>query len=1372
MTYYLKNTTGGDIVVRDMGRVLPPNSEIPLDSNSINGWLTEDLKTEIQSSNLVLSTTNLSDTSGDMSPSVALNALSITSRFDTDNPHNVTISQAIGADGGTDITPDELETLTDDSDASLLHHHDSRYYTITQLSNSNPSSVDVHWDNIIDTPNFGSFEWRAPVRARIEGQYSNAPSGSDGQYYLDTDDQHLYRHDGSEWIDQGVPVEEDRFIDKSNQNIYEYDGTAWNPQAPGEGWSVLVEDDGDKRPAQYIYSDISGTLKWTKIADIDWGTHNEIGGRSESGAHPSLAIKYNNTLSSYNFVSETVQEVLDEINDLISYADKEVYVNINRDDDYVETGSDDKPFKTISSAVNKLGNSGIIHLLPGTYTENFNLPGNFELKGSGADMTIIEGDFTLGDGTPRGNCSMEDIFLKNQMTIDISSDKKLEINRCQSTGSVILSSGKVVAESFPIKPSSSDVTALDVSSQGQYSSSNSSIISTGNIPTIDSRGTITLNATEVQGSSNTPVIQSTDGKVRLNFASVRNLNSGLSVQLDNPATTSNPNYLQGVSHNSGIELNDSVTVVEGVYGTLPSGTNIIFRPSRQISYDNSASGLSAENVQDAIDEIAAESGTEVDGIIFVAKNGVDVNDDVVLGSLDNPYLTIQAGIDAAVNKGGDHIIVVFPGTYNENINIPSNIGIYGFSKNPIKIGTNNSSNTHTLDFGSGGNMFFQNIDLREDSINVLHTAGSTGGAKLEFLESKIGNIVFNGLGSIDTLTIKDSFVRDYVSIHAANFEIVDSIINGENTTIGLSVNDDGSENTHTNGYKSIGYIKGSKINYGLSIEDNVFSLLNSSRVEGAIAADGSNSKIVYDVISVSRTSSINLLNGATGERDSQALHLYFDSTQNPLESKNVQHAIEEILKTKIKGVIFVSKDGSDSSPDPSYLGNMITPFASIQAAVNRIEQEGDNSMSIPYVVYVSPGVYNENVLLNDSLYKNFVIMGSDEGNTYIRPTSDSALESSGQNADFTKLKIKNITIDGDVIFKGVADQNSTFVSGLELEDVVINGNLDLQYFHKFYSSDSTFNGNVFIDNVSNAHFKSCFQNDDHLFTIQTDTSSNQPIDFTNTFVKICDSEIFSELEVDSLSVLETCSGTKLGNGVRLITISGTLESYDSWIKPSSLSISPSGIFKTYGTFFDKSIMNLQGSFDNNTKSDVVYYDDTVSELVADNVQDAIDNLKALYDAFIVPKGSVFPPSPEEAQLFHRTDIGLTFQFDEERDKWMSITQMFLDWGANAADGKYLNIHGATATQTGYLMPYDGTVVSVTARIASGNQSKSFEIRRNHDATSPLYTFSTTSGEFREIDPSIMNIDFDAGDYIQAYASSTGTPARDVVIMAVVVWRAS
>src|SRR6056297_1214868 len=255
-TYYLKNTTTGLIIVSDLGIVLPSNSEIPIDSNNINGWLTGDLTTELQASNLVLSTTDISDNSGDMLPAEAIQALTITSEWDKDNPHSVSFTQVIAADGSTDVTAAEIEQLTDGSDAAPLHTHDGRYYTITQLSNANPTTVDVHWDNIIDAPAFGSFEWRAPVICRAEGQYASAPAGSEGQYYLNTTDMHLYRFDGTTWVDQGTPSyvegDETRFIDKSNQNIYQYNGTDYTEVVPQDGWSLLLEDDGDGSPAQYI----------------------------------------------------------------------------------------------------------------------------------------------------------------------------------------------------------------------------------------------------------------------------------------------------------------------------------------------------------------------------------------------------------------------------------------------------------------------------------------------------------------------------------------------------------------------------------------------------------------------------------------------------------------------------------------------------------------------------------------------------------------------------------------------------------------------------------------------------------------------------------------------------------------------------------------------------------------------------------------------------------------------------------------------------------------------------------------------------------------------------------------------------------------
>lgn len=1366
-TYYLKNTSGNQIIVNDLGLVLPDNSMTPIDSNAINGWLTGDLTTEIQASNLVLSTTDLSDNSGDMTAPEAIKALTITSEYDTDNPHDVTFTQAVSADPNTDVTTTEIESLTDGSDVAL-HTHDGRYYTISQLTNSNPASVNVHWDNITDTPSFGSFEWRAPVICRIIGQYSSAPPGSEGEYYLDTSDAHLYRHDGTSWIDQGVPAEEDRFIDRSDETIYEYDGTSWIQTTPVEGWSLLVEDDGDQRPAQYIYSDISGTLKWTKIADIDWGTHNQIGGRSDAGAHPGLAITYNNTLTFSNLLTTTVQDALDEINELISQSGEEVYVDNTRSDSYDETGSDDKPFKTITSAITELGNSGTINIAPGVYTENFTLPGNFTLKGAGAGTTIIEGDFTVGDGTPRGDCSIENLSMSGQLTVDISTDNKINVDRSASTGTVVITTGRLVAHSFPIKPSISGLSAVTIGSQGEFVNIDSTMESTGDVATISSTGKVTLSSSELKGSSTTPILQSSGGVVRLSFLSATNAGSGQSIDINNGATTLNPNFIQGVFHDSGIDLHDSITVVEGIYGSLPSGTQIIFRPATQISYDNSASGLSATNVQDAIDELSSETGVDFDGIVFVAKNGQDTSSDVTLGTMDNPYLTVQAAINEAQSRGGYQIVFVAPGLYEENVTVPAYVALYSFGKEPTRIGTSNTSNSHTFDFGNGGRVFVKNINLRNDGVVVNHDVGATSGVSLWFDNSNFGALEFNGRGVNDYLQILEScWALGKITVHSANIDIRDSIFQdtaGVTGDITLEFDDAGCENYDSNGHCGVADIKGSDLFFNLKLENNTLTRVSHTKIWGDVSTNGGNCKFIYDVASLGRGTTITQTNSSIVELDSEAKNLFFDSSSNTLVSTNTQAAIEEILGKKLQGVLYVAKNGNDGvSP---LFGSILNPYATIQAAINRIEDNNDNHYTgKPYVIYVKPGTYPENVMLNDSSLNNIIIIAP-EGGVYIQPSTGLSLECTGQNSNFKRLEFQGIKFEMPITFTGAVDNTTSFSDGLYFKDCIISEDVNITNIINVEFDGSKVDKNFTTTNVNSTILKDFEYDNTYLLSVITDTLSPNPSGFTKSLITTIDSKIYGEVSIDAESEI-IARGSEIGDGSLQANFQGNISAYNSWLNPSSLVIGSSSVFKTQSTFFNKDVLVLDGVHTNNTKSDVVYYDDTITQLTADNVQDAIDNLDAKVGAFLVPHGTSFPVNPDGPALFYRTDYSIMFQYHDSRSKWLSTTQMFLDWGAGNADGKYLNIHGAAATQTGYLMPYSGTIISLTVKIASGNQDKTFEIRRNHDYANPLLTATAASGSYSDIS---LNIDFDQGDYIQAYATSVGIPARDVVVMATVVWR--
>lgn len=184
----------------------------------------------------------------------------------------------------------------------------------------------------------------------------------------------------------------------------------------------------------------------------------------------------------------------------------------------------------------------------------------------------------------------------------------------------------------------------------------------------------------------------------------------------------------------------------------------------------------------------------------------------------------------------------------------------------------------------------------------------------------------------------------------------------------------------------------------------------------------------------------------------------------------------------------------------------------------------------------------------------------------------------------------------------------------------------------------------------------------------------------------------------------------------------------------------------------------------NHDASAVSFNPAGTTLSATNVGSAISELFTLTGNGI-ERGTIFPTSPDGGDIFYRTDLSLLYQYDASRTSWLSITQMFLDWGSSAADGVYLNIHGAAATQTGYLMPRAGKIISITARCASGNLSKTLEIRRNHSTTA-LKSFTLSSGTYSSI---TENVEFSAGDYIQAFATSNSVASRDIVVMATIVW---
>lgn len=181
-------------------------------------------------------------------------------------------------DGTSDIT-DVTQALYY-STLDTIHDVRKYHYTKTEL-NTKRAGGDVNFTNISDSP------IEIQVDFKILGFYDTAgePSGSEGQFYVNTDDGNIYRYISSVWTSQGSPSDETRIIDLNNatENIFTYYNSAWNNEGEADdGDLVIVRNDDDDNAAGYVYND--GTSSWDKIFDYDFGTLDDAYDSGGAGA--------------------------------------------------------------------------------------------------------------------------------------------------------------------------------------------------------------------------------------------------------------------------------------------------------------------------------------------------------------------------------------------------------------------------------------------------------------------------------------------------------------------------------------------------------------------------------------------------------------------------------------------------------------------------------------------------------------------------------------------------------------------------------------------------------------------------------------------------------------------------------------------------------------------------------------------------------------------------------------------------------------------------------------------------------------------------------------------------------------------------------
>jgi len=137
-------------------------------------------------------------------------------------------------------------------------------------------------------------------------------------------------------------------------------------------------------------------------------------------------------------------------------------------------------------------------------------------------------------------------------------------------------------------------------------------------------------------------------------------------------------------------------------------------------------------------------------------------------------------------------------------------------------------------------------------------------------------------------------------------------------------------------------------------------------------------------------------------------------------------------------------------------------------------------------------------------------------------------------------------------------------------------------------------------------------------------------------------------------------------------------------------------------------------------------------------------------------------SPGEQQLF------LT---DTSRSKDLSVAEFTVAYSENnLGNSDWLEVGSATDATSGYIMPYNATLVRATAHTSSSSSSKAIDLYVDGVATAPLLTIPSGGGSESEITDGTLNIDVNADQKVRLRGGATGGQIGDVIVTLWFRWR--
>jgi hypothetical protein len=122
-------------------------------------------------------------------------------------------------------------------------------------------------------------------------------------------------------------------------------------------------------------------------------------------------------------------------------------------------------------------------------------------------------------------------------------------------------------------------------------------------------------------------------------------------------------------------------------------------------------------------------------------------------------------------------------------------------------------------------------------------------------------------------------------------------------------------------------------------------------------------------------------------------------------------------------------------------------------------------------------------------------------------------------------------------------------------------------------------------------------------------------------------------------------------------------------------------------------------------------------------------------------------------------------------KVLSVATHTYQWDETSlSDDDWIQIGSATDTNSGHIVPYNGTIVGATYQCEDDNgNTKELDLYINGSLNGTLFTTNGSNGDQYGIDNS-LNINVNAGDKLRMRAGTTGGNINDTIVVLYIKWR--